>query len=210
VRAELTDTATSAEDVDPFIVVNLGCGRTGKSLDVHTFRDRGEPVTVPIKILSLDQDARLDPDLVCALGKDAIPLEDNSVDLVVARHVLEHIGKQGETAEWFYFWEELYRVMKPGAHLQFESPLWCSVWSWADPSHTRALSEHAFVFFNQDAYRMGGSAISPFRIKCDFLPTSFTRIQDGNPEVRALEAVSHFRGVLVARKPLRAWWEGRV
>lgn len=180
-------------------VLHLGCGRKG--------RDVGRSIPASAEVVTLDADARLEPDLVCCLGRDPIPLPDDSIDLAVAVHVLEHIGKQGETAEWFFFWEELYRVLTPDGRLELESPLYTSVWAWADPSHVRVLSPQAFVFFSQDSYRMPGSGISPFRIACDFLPTQpFEGVADGNAAVAAHESISHFRGVLEAQKPLRPWW----
>lgn len=157
----------------------LGCGRTG-----HARPD----------VVTLDADARLQPDIRCTLGVDPIPLAENSVDHATAIHVLEHIGRQGETAEWFQFWEELYRVLKPGASLFFEAPLYSSVWAWADPSHTRALSPEAFVFLSQASYRLTPSSISPYRIHCDFVPQPYHALGD------------HFQGVLIAQKPLRVWW----
>lgn len=180
-------------------VLHLGCGRKGRDLVIET--------TEPVEILTLDADRRLEPDLVCRLGRDRIPLDDNSIDLAVAIQVLEHIGRQGETADWFFFWEDLYRVLAPGGRVQFESPLYSSVWAWADPSHTRALSPQAFVFFSQESYRLPASAISPYRIACDFAPVSFEGMADINPEIRAQEPFSHFRGVLEAQKPLRPWWQ---
>ena len=188
-----------------FTLLHLGCGRVGRRL--HQFDKLISPRLSPHTIITLDRDSDVQPDLVCNLGLDPIPLHDNSVDLAVAIHVLEHIGQQGVTGEWFYFWEELYRVLKPGGKLQFESPLWTSVWSWADPSHTRALSEQAFCFFDQDAYRIPGSPISPYRICCDFVAKPMEHVADPYLQLLALEAVSMLRGTLTARKPLKPWWE---
>src|SRR6185369_14175754 len=130
----------------------LGSGRTASGPDRVT----------------LDADARLWPDVVCTLGKDPLPFADDHFDAATAVHVLEHIGKQGETSEWFQFWEELYRVLKPSGLLAIEAPLYSSVWAWADPTHVRALSPEAFAFFDQDNYRIAGSSISPYRVRCDF------------------------------------------
>ncbi len=164
--------------------LHLGCGR--KTLDVRI----GDVVT-------LDADEKCNPDVVCVLGRDELPFPENHFDAAVAIHVLEHIGRVGETWGWFFFWEELYRVLKPGAELQFESPLWSSVWAWADPSHVRPLSPEALGFFDQANYRIKGSAISPYRIRCDFVALPpYIDTMNGN-----------FRGVLRARKPLRPWWE---
>lgn len=173
-------------------LLHLGCGR--KRGERFGYEDA--------ELVTLDAEASNEPDLVCVLGNEPIPLPDDSVDVAVAIHVLEHIGRQGETDRWFYFWEDLYRVMKPGGQLHFVSPLWTSVWCWADPQHVRALSPQAFVFFNQAHYRIPGSAISPYRIRCDFELGEFQGIpgQDGT-------TIEHFGGILTAIKPLVPWWE---
>ena len=146
------------------------------------------------EVVSLDQDAAVSPDIVCTLGKEPIPLPDDSVDVAIAIHVLEHIGRQGETGEWFFFWEDLYRVMKHHGKVVFESPRWDKVWAWGDPTHTRVLSPEALCFFNQESYGIPDSAISPYRINCDFAAASMD------------EGDTSFQMTLVARKPLKPWW----
>jgi SAM-dependent methyltransferase len=202
--------------LEPFRVLHLGCGR---ERDLGRYGVLAQPHWA---VTHLDQDPLLQPDLVCQLGRDRIVRKNaktqrierpedmltDTFDLAVAWHVLEHIGKQGEKERWFQFWEELYRVLKPGAALVFESPYYTSIWAWSDPTHTRALSEHSFIFFNQDSYRIPGSMISPYRIACDFqwglmpgMPKGWALIPDPtNP------GSGNLRGCLVARKPLTPWW----
>jgi hypothetical protein len=168
------------------MILHLGCGRVGRNLRAFD----------SYEVITLDRDAALKPDIVCNLGVDPIALPDNSIDTAVAIHVLEHIGRQGDTAEWFQFWEELYRVMKPEGRVEFASPLFDSVWAWADPSHTRVLAPESFIFFNQESYRISSSAISPYRIRCDFTALGFSKDDEGT-----------FGGVLQVRKPLKPWWE---
>lgn len=180
-------------------MLHLGAGRVGHNLDLPEYPDA--------EIITLDANSDTHPDIVCKLGVDPIPLADNSVDLAIAIHVLEHIGQQGSTTEWFQFFEELYRVLKPDGILFFLAPLWSSVWAWADPSHSRGLSIESFVYFRQDSYRIGGS-ISPFRIKCDFAGGDWKIVLDQNPEIAKREpGGSHFSGQLRAIKPFRAWWD---
>lgn len=184
------------------LVLNLGAGPLNRP--------------TPLKLLGLPEDAevlRLDadpdnsPTLVCRLGSEPVPLPDESVDVAVAFHVLEHIGKQGETEEWFAFWEDLYRVLKPEGRFIFESPLATSMWAWADPTHSRALVPAAFLYFDQDSYRISESEISPYRIQCDFKSKGFQAFANANPDIAKLERYSFFRGELVAQKPLKPWWE---
>jgi len=181
------------------VILHVGCGR--KKSERFGLADTDTLIT-------LDADPTLEPDIVCTLGRDRIDLPDDSVDGLIALHILEHIGRQGETDQWFYFWEEAYRVLKPDGELHFESPLWNSVWSWADPQHCRALSPQSFLYFSQDSYRNAESSITPYRIKCDFdVIGTFSARPDRNANVAAQEEVSHFSGAFRAIKPLRPWWE---
>ncbi len=94
-------------------VLHLGCGRQGKTVPLVT-----EAIA---HVTTLDADEWHEPDLVCELGVDKIDLPDDAIDSAMAVHVLEHIGMQGVTAEWFFFWEELYRVLAPNGALASES-----------------------------------------------------------------------------------------
>lgn len=189
-------------------ILVLGCGRKQDPAYYGLYRQDGSPVDVQeIDWITLDRDPWVQPHIVVELGVDPIPLPDDSVDFVIAMHVLEHIGQQGQTKEWFFFWEDLYRVLKPGGRLQFECPLASSVWAWADPTHSRAINEYVFLYFNQDAYRERQSAIPTYRVKADFVPLSYERRADAvNADVRKLEEHSMLAGVLRARKPLKPWW----
>jgi SAM-dependent methyltransferase len=190
-------------------ILHLGCGR--KKLDgPELLQMVGLRLEADaLSVTHLDADPALEPDLVCRLGEERIPLEDDSVDLVIAFHVIEHIGHQGEARAWFAFWEDLYRVLKPGGWIYGETPYYTSIWAWSDPTHVRAMSEHSFVFFCQDSYRIPHSAISPYRIAADFkflgmpgMPKGF--IVGGDPHD---PRVQNLRFALRAQKPLRPWWQ---
>ena len=177
-------------------VLHLGSGRKGQTLETE-----GD-----VEVVTLDADARLNPNLVCTLGQQSIPLPDDSVDVIIAVHVLEHIGRQGDVTEWFYFWEDLYRVLVPNGQCHFESPWYNSVWAWGDPSHTRVLSPESFLFFSQDSYRIPESPISPYRINCDFVCNAEFKV-NVDPRLKERESITGFSGTLIARKPLKPWWK---
>lgn len=193
----------------PMQILHVGCGRRRYSAPALLDYIGLSLHDTQLQVTHLDADPRLEPDLVCRLGDDPIPLADNSVDLIVAWHVLEHIGKQGESEAWFRFWEDAYRVLTPNGMIYAESPYYTGIWAWSDPTHTRALSEHSLLFFCQDAYRAKGSMISPYRVACDFIWAGMPGLEKGwavltseaDPREQSL------RFALAARKPLKPWWE---
>jgi SAM-dependent methyltransferase len=191
-------------------VLAVGCGRrTGvDDYKIEAHAADGAVVPAEVKLITLDQNAQVKPTLVCTLGYERIPLREDSVDLIVAEHVLEHIGTPGKTGCWFQMWGEFYRVLKPGGRVQFTCPYYSSVWAWADPTHTRAISEQTFLYLNQDAYRVGGS-IPDFRPEFDFVLLEWgTSADEANPGVKAREGdKTYMHGTLAARKPLRPYWE---
>jgi SAM-dependent methyltransferase len=197
-------------------VLHLGCGRKKWPAEkLFPYVGLQMPLTAggflfePAEVIHADSDARLEPDMVLDLGSSPIRLPDNSVDTIIAWHMLEHVGRQGETQHWFDAWQEMYRVLKPGGMLYGESPYYSGIWAWSDPTHSRAISEHSFVFFNQDSYRVEQSAISPYRVRCDFQWLGLGHMEKGwavitdrsNPHNTAI------RFALSARKPFLGWWE---
>jgi SAM-dependent methyltransferase len=192
-------------------LLHVGCGRKTDWAAQRLMEGAGLslPTADDYRVVTLDASGDLGADHVCRLGLDRLPLPDDSVDLVYAWHVLEHVGTQGETDAWFFCWEELYRVLKADGLVVLSSPYYDSIWAWSDPTHTRVISEHSFAFFDQRAYRVPGSMISPYRVRCDFQMQPVTGIPKGwdvlrdqhDPRSRSL------RAVLRAIKPLQPWWE---
>ncbi len=191
-------------------VLHVGCGRKKwQAADLLPYVGLSlADAPESIHVTHLDAETLLEPDLVCRLGTDMIPAADASFDVVIAWHVLEHIGRQGDAAEWFYAFEELYRVLIPGGLLYGESPYYTGIWAWSDPTHARAISEYSFLFFGQDNYTVN-SAISPYRINCDFALASMTGIDKGWTVITdpANPANQMIRFALAAKKPLAPWWE---
>lgn len=189
-------------------VLHVGCGRKQYTA-AELFAYVGLSIDADATVTHLDADAALKPDIVCRLGTQQIPLAEDSVDAIVAWHVLEHIGQQGQTAEWFRFWEEAYRVLKPGGWIYAESPNYDGIWAWSDPTHSRAMSEHALIFFMQAAYRQTDSMISPYRIRCDFQWQGMPGLERGRMVYAdPSDARNTFlRFALKAIKPFRGWWE---
>lgn len=196
-----------------FVVLQLGCGRKQRLEQlppIKCYSADGVEVFPPIRLINLDGMAHAGAHLTATLGVDPIALPSDSVDLMLATHVLEHIGRQGELEGWLQFWGEAYRVLTPGGRVQFLSPYFTSVWCWADPTHSRAINEFVFLYLNQDSYRVPAeqTAIPDYRPPCDFELQRWHLVADvTNAAVQRREGRSHMEGALVARKPFRPYWE---
>lgn len=74
------------------------------------------------------------------------PLPDRSIHTAVITHVLEFL----EPAQWFPFWDEVHRVMRPGGIVYMSGPYggdeslgWLS-----DPTHKTRVVEQSFAWLD--------------------------------------------------------------
>lgn len=81
-------------------------------------------------------------DVVHDLGVYPWPWEDNSIDEIYMKDVLEHLPKTIKVME------EIYRVCKPGAKIFIAVPYWNSYEAITDPTHVSQFNEFTFEFFN--------------------------------------------------------------
>ena len=107
-------------------------------------------------------------DIVACEGVDVVhnleqypwPFENESVDEAFCSHYVEH------TVCLMKFMDEVYRILKPGGKLTVVSPYYNSIRCWQDPTHTRAISEASFLYFNKD-WRVQNK-LDHYPINCDF------------------------------------------
>lgn len=88
------------------------------------------------------------------------PFEDNSVSEINISHYLEH------TKDLLKFMDEVWRICEDGAKVTIVSPYYTSIRAWQDPTHTRAISEATFLYF-QKKWREENK-LDHYPIKCDF------------------------------------------
>lgn len=105
------------------VVVDFGCGR------------RKHPGTI-----GLDRNPRSDADIICDLNHP-VPLPDSSVDGVICKDVLEHVG------DLVFTMEEIHRICKPGAKVEIQGPFASSPEFFHDPTHRRAFTSQSFDYF---------------------------------------------------------------
>ena len=94
--------------------------------------------------VTCDYDPLSNPDYVFNLETDRFPFEDNTVEAVVAHHVLEHLGEG-----YFHCLQELYRVCQHGALIDIVVPHPRSDAFLADPTHRRAITPLGMQLFSK-------------------------------------------------------------
>jgi hypothetical protein len=72
------------------------------------------------------------------------PFKDDSVEEVYVSHYAEH------TKDLMKFMDEIWRICIPDAKVTIVGPYYTSIRAWQDPTHTRALSEATWLYFNKD------------------------------------------------------------
>ncbi len=88
--------------------------------------------------------------IVCNIAKDKWPFKDNSVDEAHAAHLIEHLTNLNDKWERTHFFNELHRVLKPGAKATLIFPHWCSNRYYGDPTHKEPFSEMGFCYLDKD------------------------------------------------------------
>jgi SAM-dependent methyltransferase len=85
-----------------------------------------------------------DADIICNLD-DGIPLPDNSVGVLNASHVIEHLKDPIKTMR------EIHRVLAHGGWAMIEVPSTDGRGAWQDPTHVSFWNEHSFWYYtNRD------------------------------------------------------------
>lgn len=125
----MTDsTDASGADVsaaDEGLKLNLGCGFN--KLDGY---------------VNIDAFAGCEPDLLWDLEHTPWPFEDDSVGLINANHVLEHLGEAKQT--FFAIVKELYRIVRHGGELRVNVPHPLHMSYLTDPTHVRCFTTDTF------------------------------------------------------------------
>lgn len=132
------------------------------------------------------------------------PWADASVDEVHCSHFIEHIpmcyvDAQGGTHHrafpgtkdlFFAFFDELWRVLKPGAMATIIVPYLRSERAFQDPTHRRFICENTFLYLNAEWRKANG--LDHYTGACDFLfaPGSPVRIVDQGESLRHQDVVA--------------------
>lgn len=149
-----------------FVVLDIGCGRGSCSEDPITIRKnlrilKGKSKTV-IGI-DVDKNAEKNPflDVFHFLHDERWPLDDNSIDLIICDHVLEHI----ENPEKFF--SEIQRVLKHGAYLCIRTP---NSWGYAAVVSKIVPNRYHFRVLEKAQENRKEEDVFPTYYRCNSIP----------------------------------------
>ena len=92
------------------------------------------------------------------------PLKDNSVDEANCNYVLHLVTMR----ERIHFFNELYRVLKPGGKCRIDVPYWCAAKAYGDPRvQWPPVTEYLFPMLNK-AYRDQQRDPTSIGLTCNF------------------------------------------
>lgn len=110
------------------VMVDLGCGK------------KKVPGAIGVDAKSLPG-----VDIVHDIGKDPLPFEDGSVDVVYANMILEHVP------DLLWTMGDIHRILKNGGILKAKVPYYNSMNAYSDPTHKNFFTEKTFLYFTHDA-----------------------------------------------------------
>jgi SAM-dependent methyltransferase len=89
-------------------------------------------------------------DHVLDIGNKRWPFKNNSVDEAYSSHCIEHLTQNERTT----FFNELYRVLKPGAKATIIIPYWASCRAYGDPTHEWPAVSELYWSYLSKAHRL--------------------------------------------------------
>lgn len=129
-KYQLTHIDMPNEDKEPK-KLNLGCG-------LKKFKG----------YLNVDRSEFVKPDEVVDLETTPWPWKDNEFSHIVAKDILEHLGK--DTEHFLEIMKEMYRISENGAIWEIQVPHWRCDTALDDPGHRRLLTLGFFKLFDQE------------------------------------------------------------
>jgi hypothetical protein len=98
--------------------------------------------------------------------------QTSSVDALASSHFIEHIPAEyvqtpdGGQDALFWFFDEAWRIAKPGALFELRWPGYNSVWAFQDPTHRRFIPVQALAYLSIKSRAELG--VSQYNVRCDW------------------------------------------
>lgn len=110
------------------IFIDLGCGI------------RKRPGYIGVDTVKLDG-----VDIVCDL-EEGLPFDDSTIDSIYSNFFFEHISNT------IFLFQEIYRICKNGAIVEFRVPYYQSVTQYKDPTHKAIIMPEMIRYFTLDKW----------------------------------------------------------
>lgn len=94
--------------------------------------------------IGIDRSPESKADVICDLDRIFWPFKDNSFDLIICKHILEHLNDLVKTME------ELHRISKPKAKIIIEVPHFSHPDAFRDPTHRHYFTYYSFDYFTDN------------------------------------------------------------
>jgi SAM-dependent methyltransferase len=111
-RDLVAEAVVEFSDRKQVVILDAGCGH--KTINDYPFRSKITYIGIDISKDSIDKNCNIDKGIVCDLMN--IPLEDESVDIIVSAMVFEHLKSPDKV------FQELSRLIRPDGYLIFMTP----------------------------------------------------------------------------------------
>ncbi|MBU5688570.1 MAG: class I SAM-dependent methyltransferase [Candidatus Aenigmarchaeota archaeon] len=115
-------------------ILDIGCSTIDRKYKSSNPKD---------KVIGLDKFHVNGADVLADLEK-TLPFKDNSFDMIIASHVLEH------TNNFFSVMEEIHRILKPKGILKVWVPHFSSNLAYTNPDHKRFFAAYTFDHFKPE------------------------------------------------------------
>ena len=153
------------------IAVDLGCGQNKATVDFFTDNMQ----LAPDKVIGLDIADCEGVDIIHDLTVFPYPIESESVDAIHSSHFVEHL----DGFERMKFFNECYRILKPGGKMKLSHPYYKSVRAIQDPTHKfPPISENSYFYFDRKWREV--NKLDHYPIDCDFEFSIYYTFQDPN------------------------------
>lgn len=140
------------EQNDKKVILNLGCG----------FRKKEG-------MINIDAFPNCRPDVVWDLNKTPWPWEDNSVDMVWADHIMEHLD------DWWAAFKEVARILKYGGILEMSVPDYSTTLDYGYLDHKHIITKLSFHMVLGQENR-GANAWARCQEQIPLLMTQYVRV----------------------------------
>lgn len=115
-------------DNSKLISVDLGCGARKRE-----------------GYIGLDSASLEGVDIVCNI-EEGLPFEDNSVDIIWSSFMFEHVSNP------IFLFQELFRICKNDAIIEFRVPYYQSISQYKDPTHKTIITPETMQYFTNDKW----------------------------------------------------------